>query len=72
MIKLYTKDNCVKCRLTRMKLVEQDIDFEEHSIDHEAGVADMLREQGFQSAPVVITDNDAWSGFRPNKIEELA
>jgi glutaredoxin-like protein NrdH len=23
-------------------------------------------------APVVVTDQDHWSGFRPDKIEELA
>jgi glutaredoxin-like protein NrdH len=23
-------------------------------------------------APVVVTDHDHWSGFRPDKIEELA
>jgi glutaredoxin-like protein NrdH len=27
--------------------------------------------KGFKSAPVVITDNDIWSGFNPDKISGL-
>lgn len=31
-----------------------------------------LKGLGYNSAPVVITDTDHWSGFRPDKIEEIA
>ena len=27
---------------------------------------------GYMQAPVVVTDNDHWSGFRPDKIATLA
>jgi glutaredoxin-like protein NrdH len=33
---------------------------------------DMIISKGFQAAPVVITDDDAWSGFNPDKISGLA
>jgi glutaredoxin-like protein NrdH len=32
---------------------------------------EMLQEKGFRSAPVVITDNDSWAGFNPDKISDL-
>jgi glutaredoxin-like protein NrdH len=32
---------------------------------------DMLIAKGFKSAPVVITDNDSWAGFQPEKISDL-
>jgi glutaredoxin-like protein NrdH len=32
---------------------------------------DMILSKGFQAAPVVITDDDAWSGFNPDKISGL-
>jgi glutaredoxin-like protein NrdH len=32
---------------------------------------DMLLAKGFKAAPVVITDNDSWAGFQPDKISEL-
>jgi glutaredoxin-like protein NrdH len=31
-----------------------------------------VKELGYLQAPVVITDEDHWSGFRPDKIDELA
>jgi glutaredoxin-like protein NrdH len=40
------------------------------TVDTEA--YDMIISKGFQAAPVVITDDDAWSGFNPDKISGLA
>lgn len=40
------------------------------SIDTAA--VEKLRELGYTQAPVVITETDHWSGFRPDKISELA
>ena len=34
--------------------------------------AAQVKELGYLQAPVVITDEDHWSGFRPDKIAELA
>ena len=31
-----------------------------------------VRGLGFMQAPVVVTETDSWSGFRPDKIAELA
>lgn len=31
-----------------------------------------LKALGYMQAPVVVTEQDHWSGFRPDKIEELA
>ena len=31
-----------------------------------------VKELGYLQAPVVVTDGDHWSGFRPDKIDELA
>ena len=32
---------------------------------------ELVLSKGFKSAPVVITDNDIWSGFNPDKISGL-
>ena len=39
------------------------------SQDEEA--KNMVLDMGYQSAPVVITDNDHWSGFRIEKLNGL-
>ena len=33
---------------------------------------EQVKALGYLQAPVVITDEDRWSGFRPDKISELA
>jgi glutaredoxin-like protein NrdH len=33
---------------------------------------DKLIELGYRAAPVVITDNDSWAGFQPDRITGLA
>jgi hypothetical protein len=33
---------------------------------------EQVKALGYLQAPVVITDEDHWSGFRPDKIDELA
>lgn len=33
---------------------------------------EQVKSLGYVQAPVVITDEDHWSGFRPDKIDELA
>jgi glutaredoxin-like protein NrdH len=33
---------------------------------------DKIISMGFKAAPVVITDNDAWAGFNPGKLNKLA
>jgi glutaredoxin-like protein NrdH len=39
------------------------------TVDTEA--FDMIVSKGFKSVPVVITNDDAWAGFNPDKISEL-
>lgn len=32
---------------------------------------DIFRQAGHMAAPVVVTDSDSWSGFRPDRILTL-
>ncbi|ODT41718.1 MAG: NrdH-redoxin [Microbacterium sp. SCN 70-200] len=58
-ITVYTKPSCVQCNATYRALDSKGID--EH-----------VKSLGYLQAPVVVTDEDHWSGFRPDKIDELA
>ena len=63
-INVFTKEVCQPCKMTKRWLNERDIPFNELSI---ADYADILREEGYQSAPVVqvIKDNGeevVWAG----------
>ena len=43
----------------------------EHARAH-ARALERVRGLGFMQAPVVVTETDSWSGFRPDKINALA
>lgn len=70
-IAVYSKPSCVQCTATYRALDKQGIDYEvfDVSVDEKALAA--VRELGYMQAPVVVTDNDHWSGFRPDKISAL-
>jgi glutaredoxin-like protein NrdH len=52
--------------MDKLKIKYSTVDI---TVDTEA--FDMLIAKGFKSAPVVITEDDAWAGFNPDKISGL-
>jgi glutaredoxin-like protein NrdH len=75
MITVYVKSTgfCGPCMLTKKALENAGLDFELLAVeDQDAAVIDDFRTRIGTEAPIVITDNDAWSGFRPDRIDELA
>lgn len=70
-ITVYSKPACVQCTATQRALDKQGIEYEifDLSVDEKALAA--VKELGYMQAPVVVTDNDHWSGFRPDKISQL-
>ena len=41
-------------------------------LTEDVNALDHIKSLGFQQAPVVFAGDDAWSGFRPDKIKALA
>ena len=71
-VTVYTKPACVQCNATYRALDKKGITYQSVDISTDpAALAHVLR-LGYQQAPVVITDADHWSGFRPDKIAALA
>ena len=48
------------------------IDYEILDLSEDPAALEHVKSLGYLQAPVVITDEDHWSGFRPDKIDELA
>ena len=72
---VYSKDNCVQCKMTKRELNRHGIKFKEINLDHVDNADDIrakLRDQGFQATPVVETENETWTGFRPDKIKQIS
>ena len=69
---LYTKNNCIKCKMTKRFLEQNNITFEEHNISEEPEYVDYLKEKGFQSVPVLENNSEPIiNGFRPDQLKEL-
>lgn len=72
MTKVYSKRDCVQCDYTKREMTKLGIDFVELKVDEDLQALEDVKLLGYLAAPVVVTDNDHWSGFRPDKIKALA
>jgi Glutaredoxin-like protein NrdH len=71
-IKLFSKNNCMQCKMAKRFLSDNNISFEEINIDNDPSAVDFLKEQGFQSVPVITSDAATVIGFRPDQLRQLA
>ncbi|MFK0006003.1 glutaredoxin-like protein NrdH [Paenarthrobacter sp. NPDC090520] len=71
-VTVYTKPACVQCNATYRALDKKGIVYQSVDISQDAEALERLKALGYMQAPVVVTEQDHWSGFRPDKIEELA
>jgi glutaredoxin-like protein NrdH len=72
MVTVYTKPSCVQCDATKRMMDKLKIEYKTVDITVDTEAFEMIIAKGFKSAPVVITDDDSWAGFNPDKISELA
>ncbi|MCQ9163855.1 MULTISPECIES: glutaredoxin-like protein NrdH [unclassified Arthrobacter] len=71
-VTVYTKPACVQCNATYRALDKKGITYQSVDITEDPAALERLLSLGYQQAPVVITDADHWSGFRPDKIAAIA
>ncbi|MXP50006.1 redoxin NrdH [Pantoea sp. Eser] len=68
---IYAKNNCVQCNATKNALDRQGIAYQLINLDSQPEAIDNLKSLGYRQVPVVMADDDHWSGFRPDKIASL-
>lgn len=76
-VTVYSKPSCVQCTATYRALTARGIEYEIFDVSVDEKALTTVRDLGYLQAPVVIVDGEAvggdhWSGFRPDKIDELA
>lgn len=71
MITVYTKPACVQCEQTKKLLAKNGLEFDTIDITEDEVAYDKIVGMGFLAAPVVITEDDSWAGFQPEKINGL-
>ena len=71
-IVVYAKKDCTQCKMTKRVLDAMRIEYQEVDLDKNPDLLDYIKDElGFAAIPVVITDYDKWSGFRPDRIKEI-
>lgn len=70
-VTVYTKPACVQCDATQRALRKAGIEFHTRDISEDPEARDYLLSLGYLQAPVVITERDTWSGYRPDRITAL-
>ena len=83
-VTIYSKNDCVKCRMTKKFLQQNNVDYLEINIDDEEF---NLKEYGktrddyvkyikdellLSTMPIVVTNNDYWGDYQLGKLKELA
>lgn len=77
-VHVYTQPRCQPCRLTKLKLERQGTLFAELDAAENDELRDFVAKRGLNlEAPVVLVWDgtvlaDAWTGYRPHKLEELS
>jgi len=71
-ITVYSKPGCGQCIATTRTLDKEGIEYiyKDMSVDPEAHAEAVAL--GYMQAPVIVAGDQHWSGFRPDKIVELA
>jgi len=71
-VTVYSKPDCMQCNFTKKWLKERNIPYTELNIKEDEEALLKVKEMGFQSVPVIVTEDDSWYGFQPDKLAELA
>lgn len=72
MIKVYSKPNCMQCEFTKKFLKDNGLQFEVRDVFESEKFKEEVVELGFTSLPVVVADgHEPFSGYRPDKLDEL-
>ncbi|QGU08171.1 Glutaredoxin-like protein NrdH [Corynebacterium occultum] len=71
-ITLYTKPACMQCNATKKALDRAGLEYEAVDISLDDEARDYVLALGYLQAPVVEVNGKHWSGFRPERIRELA
>jgi glutaredoxin-like protein NrdH len=71
MTTVYTKPNCVQCDMTKRLMDKIGVEYNTVDIVENPAELDRLIEMGYRAAPVVVTEDDSWAGFQPDKITAL-
>jgi glutaredoxin len=57
--------------MTKRHLSVNDIKFEVKNVVDSPEIIPLIQEKEYKTAPIVVTDDDSWSGYNLNKLNAL-
>lgn len=71
MVTVYSKPACIQCTATTREMDRKGIVYSIIDLTKDEDAFNTVKDLGYMQAPVVVTCDDHWSGFRPDKIGAL-
>ena len=68
-VTIYGLPNCVGCAATERTLNKAGIPYDKIDLTDRPDLVEMFKAQGLTQAPIVETNGDRWSGYRPDKLK---
>ena len=69
---VYSTPACSQCFSTKKLMDKKGVTYREVDLSQNIDKLEELRQKGFSQAPIVEAGDQMWSGFRFDKIEDLA
>lgn len=70
---VYSKPACVQCNSTYKKLDKKGVEYVTVDVSQDAEAFSYITEElGYSAVPVVVTDDDHWAGYNPEKIAQIS
>jgi glutaredoxin-like protein NrdH len=74
-VTVYTKPACQQCKMTFRALDKAGVTYRSVDVTEDNDARGYVMSLGYLQAPVVVVETAAtehWSGFRPDKLDEIA
>ncbi|HFI0467749.1 TPA: glutaredoxin-like protein NrdH [Streptococcus suis] len=71
MVTIYSKNDCVQCKMSKKFLDEHNVAYKEINLDEQPEFIEYVKSLGFSAAPVIETESEVFSGFQPTKLKAL-
>ena len=70
-ITIYTLPDCVQCETTKTYLQKYQLAYESVDLSIHPDEFTRITSMGYDRVPVVISGDEHWQGFRPDKLFKL-
>lgn len=71
-VTVYTTPGCMQCKTLMRKLDREQVVYDVMNLEQHPELTEQFKELGMTQAPIVLTSDElSFSGFRPDKINQL-